>query len=114
MPFQNSYRPLCEDLLEHAPHIVERVPWVISPRTLGISPKPSAGYAAGFNIYKPLFDKCQCARKGRIVLMHKIKPMQQKQIQQPSAAFIVASWFAFLAGTVAFIIGLWNAGNGTQ
>lgn len=41
--------------------------------------------------------------------MHKIKPMQQKQIQQPSAAFIAASWFAFLAGTVAFIIGLWNA-----
>ena len=35
--------------------------------------------------------------------------MQQKQIQQPSAAFIAASWFAFLAGTVAFIIGLWNA-----
>ena len=35
--------------------------------------------------------------------------MQQKQIQQPSAAFIAASWFALLAGTIAFIIGLWNA-----
>ena len=35
--------------------------------------------------------------------------MQKKQIQQPSAAFIAASWFAFLIGTIAFIIGLWNA-----
>ncbi len=29
--------------------------------------------------------------------------------QRPSAAFIGASWFAFLTGTTAFIIGLWNA-----
>jgi uncharacterized membrane protein YiaA len=35
--------------------------------------------------------------------------MQQKQINQPSAAFIAASWTAFLVGTIAFIIGLWNA-----
>jgi uncharacterized membrane protein YiaA len=35
--------------------------------------------------------------------------MQQKQINQPSAAFIAASWAAFLIGTIAFIIGLWNA-----
>jgi uncharacterized membrane protein YiaA len=30
-------------------------------------------------------------------------------LQRPSAAFIGASWFAFLTGTTAFIIGLWNA-----
>jgi len=35
--------------------------------------------------------------------------MEQKQIQQPSAAFIAASWTAFFIGTIAFIIGLWNA-----
>ncbi len=35
--------------------------------------------------------------------------MEQKQINQPSAAFIAAAWTAFLVGTVAFIIGLWNA-----
>lgn len=35
--------------------------------------------------------------------------MQTKQINQPSPAFIAASWVAFLAGSVAFIIGLWNA-----
>jgi uncharacterized membrane protein YiaA len=35
--------------------------------------------------------------------------MEQKQINQPSAAFIAASWAAFLIGTIAFIIGLWNA-----
>lgn len=35
--------------------------------------------------------------------------MQQKQIHQPSAAFIAASWTAFFIGTIAFIIGLWNA-----
>lgn len=35
--------------------------------------------------------------------------MEQKQINQPSAAFIAASWTAFLTGTIAFIIGLWNA-----
>ena len=35
--------------------------------------------------------------------------MEQKQINQPSAAFIAASWTAFLVGTIAFIIGLWNA-----
>ncbi len=36
--------------------------------------------------------------------------MEQKQFQQPSAAFIAAAWSAFLIGTVAFIIGLWDAG----
>jgi uncharacterized membrane protein YiaA len=35
--------------------------------------------------------------------------MEQKQIQPPSAAFIGASWSAFLIGTAGFIIGLWNA-----
>jgi len=35
--------------------------------------------------------------------------MQQKQMQPPSAAFIAASWTAFFIGTIAFIIGLWNA-----
>lgn len=35
--------------------------------------------------------------------------MEQRQIQQPSAAFIAASWTAFFIGTIAFIIGLWNA-----
>jgi uncharacterized membrane protein YiaA len=34
---------------------------------------------------------------------------QQQATQQPSAAFIAASWSAFFIGTVAFIIGLWNA-----
>lgn len=45
----------------------------------------------------------------RIVLLHKINNMEQKQFQQPSSAFIAASWSAFFIGTVAFIIGLWNA-----
>lgn len=35
--------------------------------------------------------------------------MEQKQIQQPSAAFIAASWVALLIGITAFLIGLWNA-----
>ena len=35
--------------------------------------------------------------------------MEQKQINQPSNAFIAASWTAFFIGAVAFIIGLWNA-----
>ena len=35
--------------------------------------------------------------------------MEQKQTTQPSAAFIGASWIAFFTGTIAFIIGLWNA-----
>ena len=35
--------------------------------------------------------------------------MEQKQPIQPSAAFIGASWIAFFTGTIAFIIGLWNA-----
>lgn len=35
--------------------------------------------------------------------------MQQKQINQPSAAFIAASWTALLIGSIGFIIGLWNA-----
>jgi len=45
-----------------------------------------------------------------IVLFHKkYTIMEQKQINQPSAAFIAASWTAFFIGAVAFIIGLWNA-----
>jgi len=35
--------------------------------------------------------------------------MQQKQIQQPSSAFVAASWSALFIGSIAFIIGLWNA-----
>ena len=35
--------------------------------------------------------------------------MEQKQPQQPSAAFIGASWTALIIGISAFIIGLWNA-----
>lgn len=35
--------------------------------------------------------------------------MEQKQIGQPSAAFIGASWTALIIGIAAFIIGLWNA-----
>lgn len=37
------------------------------------------------------------------------KPMEQKQPQKPSAAFIGASWTALIVGISAFIIGLWNA-----
>ena len=35
--------------------------------------------------------------------------MEPKQIQQPSNAFIAASWAALFIGTIAFIVGLWNA-----
>ena len=35
--------------------------------------------------------------------------MQQKQLRQPSNAFIGASWVALLIGITAFLIGLWNA-----
>jgi uncharacterized membrane protein YiaA len=35
--------------------------------------------------------------------------MEQKQLQAPSTAFIAASWAALFTGTIAFIIGLWNA-----
>jgi uncharacterized membrane protein YiaA len=35
--------------------------------------------------------------------------MEQKQINQPSAAFIAASWTALFIGAIAFNIGLWNA-----
>lgn len=34
---------------------------------------------------------------------------QTQKHQPPSNAFIAASWSALLIGTVAFIIGLWNA-----
>lgn len=34
---------------------------------------------------------------------------QQKTSQQPSVAFIGASWVALFTGVLAFIIGLWNA-----
>ena len=42
-------------------------------------------------------------------MFYKTNIMEQKQDQQPSAAFIGASWAAFFIGTVAFLIGLWNA-----
>lgn len=32
------------------------------------------------------------------------------QVQRPTAAFIGASWTALLAGAVAYMVGLWNAG----
>ena len=35
--------------------------------------------------------------------------MEQRQIGQPSAAFIGASWTTLIIGISAFIIGLWNA-----
>ena len=35
--------------------------------------------------------------------------MEQNQNQQPSAAFIGASWAALFIGVIAFLIGLWNA-----
>jgi uncharacterized membrane protein YiaA len=35
--------------------------------------------------------------------------MDQKQFQQPSAAFIGASWMALLIGITAFLVGLSNA-----
>jgi uncharacterized membrane protein YiaA len=35
--------------------------------------------------------------------------MEPKQVLPPSAAFIAASWTALLIGTIAFIVGLWNA-----
>ena len=35
--------------------------------------------------------------------------MEPKQPQQPSAAFIGASWTALIIGISAFLIGLWNA-----
>lgn len=35
--------------------------------------------------------------------------MEQKQVYQPSSAFITASWVALIVGITAFIIGLWNA-----
>lgn len=30
--------------------------------------------------------------------------------QQPSSAFILASWAALIAGIIAYLVGLWNAG----
>jgi uncharacterized membrane protein YiaA len=35
--------------------------------------------------------------------------MEPRQSQQPSLAFIGASWVALLIGITAFLIGLWNA-----
>ena len=60
------------------------------------------------------FDNGQkLSGRVQIVLVHKNLFMEQQhhvqQSQQPSAAFIAASWFAFFIGTTAFIIGLWNA-----
>ena len=40
---------------------------------------------------------------------HQHQLPQNNKALAPSPAFIGASWFAFLAGTTAFIIGLWNA-----
>lgn len=34
---------------------------------------------------------------------------QQPDRQQPSVAFMAASWIALLAGVIAFNIGIWNA-----
>ena len=34
--------------------------------------------------------------------------MEQQKINQPSVAFIGASWLALFTGVLAFIIGLWN------
>lgn len=34
---------------------------------------------------------------------------QQKIVNEPSAAFIGASWLALFIGIISFIIGLWNA-----
>jgi uncharacterized membrane protein YiaA len=42
-------------------------------------------------------------------LLHKTFIMEQKPIQQPSSAFIGASWLSLIIGITAFIIGLWNA-----
>jgi uncharacterized membrane protein YiaA len=47
--------------------------------------------------------------RAGIVLLPKQTIMEQKQILQPSAAFIAASWSALFIGFIAFIIGLWNA-----
>jgi uncharacterized membrane protein YiaA len=33
----------------------------------------------------------------------------EPKTQQPSAAFIAASWAALFIGVIAFLIGLWNA-----
>jgi uncharacterized membrane protein YiaA len=35
--------------------------------------------------------------------------MEQTKNQQPSAAFVAASWLALFIGVIAFLIGLWNA-----
>jgi uncharacterized membrane protein YiaA len=35
--------------------------------------------------------------------------MEHKQPQQPSSAFIGASWVSLIIGITAFLIGLWNA-----
>jgi uncharacterized membrane protein YiaA len=35
--------------------------------------------------------------------------MEPKHVNQPSAAFVGASWVALIVGVTAFIIGLWNA-----
>jgi uncharacterized membrane protein YiaA len=36
--------------------------------------------------------------------------MTQNQLQGPSNAFIGAAWLALFAGTLTYLIGLWNAG----
>jgi uncharacterized membrane protein YiaA len=35
--------------------------------------------------------------------------MEKLQVQQPSAAFVAASWAALLLGSAAYMVGLWNA-----
>ena len=32
-----------------------------------------------------------------------------RQIQKPTAAFVGAAWLTLLVGTIAFLVGLWNA-----
>lgn len=44
-----------------------------------------------------------------IDLFHQSSNMEQKHNNQPSAAFIGASWTALIIGVSAFITGLWNA-----
>lgn len=44
-----------------------------------------------------------------IDLFHQSPNMEQKHNNQPSAAFIGASWTALIIGVSAFITGLWNA-----
>ena len=35
--------------------------------------------------------------------------MRKNQVQRPTAAFVGASWAALFAGSIAYVVGLWNA-----